>query len=330
MCMGFFDTVFGVAEAFGELGKDLANLAKDSSQEFGEIMTDGFKEMVIKGNNNYKTSFEVEEEANRKINSANRRYNSAQNDLEKCISSTEDTLVELGKLKIKIQTETIDNWLKYFRKYQLTKYETKIFKKYENLTNLKYDNLYKIESQSIDIKNTLFNRVLGRPELISMGNLSLSLGLRSIIGIQGKVLNMVTFNPLMLGMGLAIDPTRKSRANEYLNDAKDYSKDVDLHISKINQAKMAVEIIKKNSETIIKELNILNEYLIKMIVDFSRFDSKINQSKENELISSIYVVQGINALSSIEVMNKDGYPNDKIQNLLNQTSKIIDVIKNQL
>ncbi|MFT5875280.1 MAG: hypothetical protein ACI8WT_004263 [Clostridium sp.] len=66
--MGFFGTVFGVAKAFGDLGKDLGNLAKESSQELGEIMTEGFTEMVIKDNKNYKTSFEVEENANININ----------------------------------------------------------------------------------------------------------------------------------------------------------------------------------------------------------------------------------------------------------------------
>ncbi|MFT5875281.1 MAG: hypothetical protein ACI8WT_004264, partial [Clostridium sp.] len=67
-------------------------------------------------------------------------------------------MAKLGELKIEIQTETIYNWLKYVRKYQLISYEPKIFKKYEDFTSLKYDNLNKIESQSIDIKSTLFNR----------------------------------------------------------------------------------------------------------------------------------------------------------------------------
>lgn len=326
--MGFFGAVFGVAKAFGELGKDLGNLAKESTQELGEIMTDGFVEMVIKDNNDYKTSFEVEEEASKKINSANRRYNNAQSNLKKCISNTEGIMAELGKLKIEIQTETICNWLKYVGKYQLINYEPKVFKRYENLTNLKYDNLNKIESQSIGIKNTFFNRKVEMNEFINIGNSSLSLGLSNVIGIQGKVSNIIIFNPLIKSMGIGVDPTRKSRANEYLNDASDYSKDVDLHISKIKQAKMAVEMIGKNSENLIKELNILNQYLIKMIIDFSTFGNKLSESEENEIISSIYVVQGINALSNMEVMNKNGYPNDKIENLLIQISKIIDNIKN--
>lgn len=49
--MGFFRDMF-------ELGKELGEIVRDGSRELREISTDGFKEMVIKGNSDYKTSYE--------------------------------------------------------------------------------------------------------------------------------------------------------------------------------------------------------------------------------------------------------------------------------
>ena len=49
--MGFFRDAFNT---FNELG----TIFKEGKEELTEIMTDGFKEMVIKGNSDYKTSFE--------------------------------------------------------------------------------------------------------------------------------------------------------------------------------------------------------------------------------------------------------------------------------
>ncbi|MFT5874449.1 MAG: hypothetical protein ACI8WT_003419, partial [Clostridium sp.] len=58
------------------------------------------------------------------------------------------------------------------------------------------------------------NRKVGINEFINIGNSSLSLGLSNVIGNQGKV-SIMAFSPLITGMGLNINETRKSRANEY-------------------------------------------------------------------------------------------------------------------
>lgn len=43
--------------------KEASDFAGDSKREFRELMTEGFFEMVIKDNNDYKTSVEMEREA---------------------------------------------------------------------------------------------------------------------------------------------------------------------------------------------------------------------------------------------------------------------------
>lgn len=67
--MSFFKEMLG-------LGKELGGILSDGRKEFTEIMTDGFKEMVIKNNNDYKTSFEKNDEARLILSGAKSRYKS--------------------------------------------------------------------------------------------------------------------------------------------------------------------------------------------------------------------------------------------------------------
>lgn len=53
---------------------DLIRTLDDAKAEFRELCTDGFVEMVIKGNKDYKTSFEIAEEADEKIEEAYQRF----------------------------------------------------------------------------------------------------------------------------------------------------------------------------------------------------------------------------------------------------------------
>ena len=59
----------------------------DDLKEIGEIATDGFKEMVIKGNDDYKTSYEKMEEAELIVEKAKAEYKKSKAELRlKCNS----------------------------------------------------------------------------------------------------------------------------------------------------------------------------------------------------------------------------------------------------
>ena len=64
--MLLFDLISDLVEAAEELETILA----ESAAEFGELATDGFKEMVVEGKSDYKTSYEIRDEAKRIIISA--------------------------------------------------------------------------------------------------------------------------------------------------------------------------------------------------------------------------------------------------------------------
>lgn len=55
----------------------------EGKEELGEILTEGFVEIVIKGNTDYKTSFEIRDEADAIIEAANNRY------MQKCLEVNE-------------------------------------------------------------------------------------------------------------------------------------------------------------------------------------------------------------------------------------------------
>lgn len=93
--MGFFDELC-------ELGKEFTTIITEGAAEFGEIMTDGFYEMVIKDNNNYKTSYEIRDEAEQVASKANRRYSSKQIEIKSAFNKVEQEWERIKALRIEV------------------------------------------------------------------------------------------------------------------------------------------------------------------------------------------------------------------------------------
>lgn len=74
----------------------------DAKDEFHELCTDGFVEMVIKGNSDYKTSFEIKEEADEKIGEVRRKYQERCYDFNKYLDKMNDRINGMYKKKIEI------------------------------------------------------------------------------------------------------------------------------------------------------------------------------------------------------------------------------------
>lgn len=68
------DIIREVIKDSDTLAGEFLRTVDDAKEEFHELCTDGFVEMVIKGNKDYKTSFEIKEEADEKIAEARGRY----------------------------------------------------------------------------------------------------------------------------------------------------------------------------------------------------------------------------------------------------------------
>ena len=99
--------------AVDDAGEELHEVLSDGKEEFREIMTDGVVEMVIKGNKNYKTSFEIKEEAQKRKAEANARYNnkldSTNNKINLLNQHISDNLAKKEKLLSDIESHISDD-----------------------------------------------------------------------------------------------------------------------------------------------------------------------------------------------------------------------------
>lgn len=73
---------------------------EDGKNELVEICTDGFVEMAIKGNSDYKTSYELKDEADEKISSAQSEFEERCDDFNDYLSKLNDTINELYEMKV--------------------------------------------------------------------------------------------------------------------------------------------------------------------------------------------------------------------------------------
>ena len=104
--MGFRDFIDNMKDGgFKRMINDGRELFTESSQEMTELMTDGFKEMVIKGNSNYKTSFEKKNEADVIIGRAKSRLNDKVKQVQKSNSEIDELLSRQLNMKQKVLKE---------------------------------------------------------------------------------------------------------------------------------------------------------------------------------------------------------------------------------
>ncbi|WP_442596700.1 hypothetical protein [Neobacillus sp. D3-1R] len=106
--MGFRSSRFiQFVKDLGEIASDAKNIVKEGRQEFTEIMTDGFKEMVIKNNNDYKTSFEKKDQAHAIMQGAKSRLNAKFEEVDTYARETEAIITKFYDYKLKITNDAI-------------------------------------------------------------------------------------------------------------------------------------------------------------------------------------------------------------------------------
>lgn len=81
---------------------ELVQTIDEAKEEFFELCTEGVVEMVVKGNSDYKTSFEIRDEAEKKIGDARRRYRDKRDHFNKYLENLNNQINELYKRKVEI------------------------------------------------------------------------------------------------------------------------------------------------------------------------------------------------------------------------------------
>lgn len=90
--MGFLSNLWNTA-------KGIAEITKQTSDELREIATDGFKEIVIKGNSDYKTSYEKRDEANQIVASAESSFRNVVDDVMSVYNNVKKSVEDHYKYK---------------------------------------------------------------------------------------------------------------------------------------------------------------------------------------------------------------------------------------
>lgn len=92
--MSFFYRLSFLIDDIKDGVKEVTTFAQESKNEFSELMTDGFKEMVIKDNNDYKTSYEKRDKSHAVIKKAHERLKQRADEVTMLATQTEYAMEE--------------------------------------------------------------------------------------------------------------------------------------------------------------------------------------------------------------------------------------------
>lgn len=125
--------------------KEVTTLVKESKNEFTEIMTDGFKEMVIKDNNNYKTSYQKRDKAHSVINKAHEKLKQRTYEVKNFANQTEYAIDEFYTYR----NENMQQILNTTNSFLHSVYRTHLFNNEIEKTNL----LREFSNSSFSVSN---------------------------------------------------------------------------------------------------------------------------------------------------------------------------------
>lgn len=81
---------------------ELLKILDDGKEEMKEVCTEGFKEIVIKGNTDYKTSFEIKEEADERISKSKTKFDKKYNWFNKYLEELNNRITILYEKKVEL------------------------------------------------------------------------------------------------------------------------------------------------------------------------------------------------------------------------------------
>jgi hypothetical protein len=239
-----------IAKNSDTLAGELIRTVDDAKEELKELCTEGFVEMVIKGNKNYKTSFEIKDEADEKVGKAAQRY--------------------------------------YERCYQ--------FNKYLEALNTKINNLYK---QKVELAKRINQTVSRMP---NMPQISSDIDSPSYSYRESTISKLCSYS----GIGNYFDiKGRKERANEYLEEAKDFEVEILRKIAEINSVEAFLDTVKVNLDE--------EEVLLNALKDSMEMKREIAYDK---------VAEQLHILISEYILDSNGQKNAKYLEAISYLRKI--------
>lgn len=278
-----------------DLFKDIADETKQFKDEMQEILTDGFKETVIKGNSNYKTSYEKIDEADSIKNSAKERLDRRQVEVQNYYDETNHKL---------------DNHFSY-KQYIMDHYIKKSQRVIKEYLNFNID-----------------SRIIDKDIIQGMQNYSASFNTVKIDSALAEMCNSFrsTFN-LSYGSLSSIfaQKSRVESANKYLEEAQEYKERINAQIAQLDFIKEKLRLIQKMID---EEVYLLNKFLLKLDELIKNIEGCMEKKRftreEADRVESIYeITKTLEEILVVKFFDSNGDITMQYKNKMNETKEML-------
>lgn len=313
-------------EDLNEINRYHAREVGKSVQELCELFTDGFVEMIVKNNPDWESSEEIENRINEMLSKAKDSYARASSAAKKDAKATVDKLAALGKRKLRIQQRTMSKWLSNAQGRGLSAPSSEFYVDKEVFNVMELDSLEVLQKRSLDVQQAPFEgwasdilATIGAGLAVGFTPIALTKPINALLahsqrGVLPKAPGVFKF-----------DPTRIHRAKEYLAEVESYVLNVKVYEEGVNEARLMFEAIRRRTDELGKVLMNLEELLVDAIDDLS--GGKV-QSDEKLLLERAYVLAAtINEVSSIRVVNEQGFPDDTSEQRFSEIKALVGWVR---
>lgn len=290
----------------GEHLKGLQQMLQETKQDLGELFTDGATELIIKNNNDWQPSSQIEDDANRVIDAASTRYRKGIRSLNRARAKAVSTVEDLGQRKVDIQQGLVTEFVRLASKDGLAF----VFAK------LPQQAVFGV--LEVDSLEVMQKRALGYSDLAKRGLSRLVLGNIGVnyLGVIGRPTSQTSSfvdvllprpRPLSELRQMSFDPTRINRAKAYQAEAESFAKTVEVCLAAMAETKLTLKVISRRAGEVRMALDLLTQRLEHVLAAISQ---KPPTEAADLLKHAQLIVSAINAISEMSLVNEQGYPDD--------------------
>jgi hypothetical protein len=266
----------GFLRDFYDSVKQLADINKQFGDEMRELITDGFKEIVIKGNSDYNTSYEKNDYTDEIISRASKKIDEVLDDVKKYYDETNSIIAEHNDYKKNIVGAALEKYHIFTIDFAQIKVE--IPQNYSPVINS--INTIAMSFSSVTLLSNIGNVIPGFSMLNPLG---------------GSIINAFA------------QRNRVAVANIHLAEAEEYRSKTELQIELLYDLKTRIAYIRN---VIADERNVLDKLIAqlqKLTIKLSNISAERSYSVEElkGLSSSVEIAKAIIDLLSSEFLSNE-------------------------
>jgi hypothetical protein len=309
--LGLFDKLREVSDFVKYARDDWNENVAPAFREVGETATDGFKEMVIKRNSDYKTSYEKMDIANTMIDEAKVKYEEAVKGLERFYQKTNKLVMEHYQFKQSLHEDLLQE-----KQHLINEFAR-----------------MRMEKRRVDHPSGSFMTLAGGNLLTRIAATGLT---SSFVGAGFVTSGLSAFgklNPALVGISVAgwfIEKNKRvAAANEHLKNAEAFKREVKVKIEEIYSVKSRLVLIQKKIK---EERSLIERLLVKLeksTQDFSDLKDRVKLSEtENQRAEAmVLIANAINDTLTTQFLIKTGRVSTRYNDMLNNLKQVESLLK---